>query len=192
MTQASNVKSERITSRVGPQIMALLCAHKSLYLSTLSQQGEPWASYAPYAIGEDCLYVLLSELAAHAVNLQHNPRAAVLITEDEGSAADLFARLRVHYSVDARLLDKQSRAGEIGLELLRARHGERIDMLSQMGDFRLFRLLPRHGRFIKGFGRAFTFRGGSLIGEEMAHLRGGHQGAGKLSADQQSGSDGDN
>ncbi|MBP7547619.1 MAG: pyridoxamine 5'-phosphate oxidase family protein [Corallincola sp.] len=169
------MNSDRISNRVGPEILALLEQQRSLMLASITRDGLPYASYAPFAAGGDCLYVLLSEIAVHANNLRLNPQASVLVIEDEASAAELFARQRVQYSVTAERLALETAEGQSGLALLVARHGERITQLSQLSDFHLFRLVPSAGRFVKGFGKAFAFTGRSLTGDNMEHLREGHR-----------------
>jgi hypothetical protein len=72
-------------------------------------------------------------------------------------------------------LDYQSEPWLQGISALTERFGERIEFLSQMGDFKLFRLQPNGGRFVKGFGKAFQLEGGSLCGERLSQLRGNHQ-----------------
>ena len=109
------------------------------------------------------------------MNLQHNPDASVLIAQDEDTAKELFARLRVNYSVRAELLPVDSAEWQQGVDILQARLGERIANLSQLSDFRLFRLQPQGGRFVKGFGAAYTLAGNTLAGEAVDHLRDGHK-----------------
>lgn len=167
--------SERIAGRVGPEIKELLDSRKSLFLSSLTEDGTPYASYAPFAIADEGFYVLLSEIAVHAVNLQANPLASVLVVEDEDTAKQLFARLRVTYQVEAQLIANDSDKWHAGIELLATRHGEIIGNLSQLADFKLFSLEPKSGRFVKGFGRAFAFSGKGLLGDEIAHMRDGHK-----------------
>ncbi|MBD1391328.1 pyridoxamine 5'-phosphate oxidase family protein [Neiella sp. HB171785] len=167
--------SERIAGRVGPEIKQLLDSRKSLFLSSITKDGAPYASYAPFAMGDECFYVLLSEIAVHAVNLQVNPVASVLVIEDEDSANELFARLRVNYQVEAHVLPVDSDEWQFGLDQLTGRHGELVRNLSQLGDFKMFRLEPISGRFVKGFGRAFSFSGKGLLGEQIEHMRDGHK-----------------
>lgn len=168
-------KQEILNTRINEEVSDFIASRKSLMLSSIQPDGTPYASYAPFAIGDDCLYVLLSEIALHAVNLQQNPAASVLIIEDEDSAGELFARKRVNYSMQAELIELESEAWYQGIDILEARHGERIRNLSQLADFRLFRLAPKGGRFVKGFGRAFTLAGDSLAGEMVSHMRDGHK-----------------
>jgi heme oxygenase (biliverdin-IX-beta and delta-forming) len=169
------MKNKGLESKIQQEIMDIINARKSLMLSTLDQDGLPYASYAPFAMGEDCLYVLISEIAVHGKNLQLHPQASVLIIEDEETATELFARLRVFYRVQAELIEPDTADWQQGLHCLQDRHGDRIMSLSQLSDFKLFRLHPQTGRYVKGFGKAYQIEGGTLTGESLAHLRGGHK-----------------
>lgn len=164
-----------LKDRLGDEVMGFIESRKTLQLSTIQQDGTPYASYAPFAVGDECLYVLLSEIAIHATNLLHNPKASVLIIEDEDSAKELFARKRVNYSMDAIHIDVDADGWKQGVDILAERHGEIIHGLSNKSDFNLFRLKPKGGRYVKGFGRAFTLAGDTLAGEEINHMRDGHK-----------------
>lgn len=166
------MKNKTMQSRLSAELMEFIRSCRSLQLASLGADGAPFASYAPFAIGDNCLYVMLSELADHGVNLQRDSRASVLIIEDEAAAAELFARVRVNYSVTAQLLEHGSGAWQDGLACLMDRLGEFPHQLSQLADFKLFRLVPTGGRFIKGFARAYNLAGNTLAGEELQHIRG--------------------
>ena len=169
------MKNTALEQRIQDEILDFINSRKSLLLASCRSDGSPYASYAPFAIGDDCLYVLLSEIAVHAVNLQNTPAASVLIVEDEDTAAELFARLRVNYQVIADLVAVDSKGWQDGINCLASRHGERINNLSQLADFKLFRLVPQNGRYVKGFGKAFAFSGESLTGTAVDHMRDGHK-----------------
>ncbi|WP_036590140.1 HugZ family protein [Oceanospirillum maris] len=168
-------KKEKLALKINRDVIDFINSRKSLLISSIQPDGKPYASYAPFAIGDDCLYVLLSEIALHAVNLQHNPAASVLIVQDEDSSKELFARVRVNYSVEAELLEVDSEQWFQGVDIMEARLGDRIRNLSQLSDFRLFRLKPQGGRFVKGFGAAFDLAGNTLAGEAVNQLREGHK-----------------
>lgn len=173
MTEAvieSNLKATT-EEKLRLEIEAFISSRKSLMLSTIDEHNLPYASYAPFGIGEGCYYILISEIAIHARNLQIHPKASALIIEDEDSANELFARLRVNYQMDATLLEVDSSDWNIGLEALVARHGDRAQGLSKLSDFKMFRLTPTSGRYVKGFGRAYSLTGSSTI----SHLRDGHK-----------------
>ena len=169
------MKNRVLEFELKEEILNFIDSRKSLQLSSITQDGRPLASYAPFAIGDECLYVLLSEIAIHAVNLQSNPLASVLIIEDEDSAGELFARLRVNYSVDAEHIEWEDDRWQQGIDTLATRHGDRMSSLSELKDFKLFKLSPTGGRYVKGFGRAYALSGGSLVGGQIEHLRDGHK-----------------
>ncbi len=169
------MKNQAMQTRLNEEVLAFIETRKSLQLASVTEDGVPFASYAPFAIGDNCLYVLLSEIAIHAVNLQRNPRASVLIIEDEDTAGELFARKRVNYTVRVDHLDYDSTEWQSGMGALTERHGERPRNLGEHADFKMFRLVPTRGRFVKDFGKAYTLAGESLAGEVVDHLRDGHQ-----------------
>ncbi|MFT5722270.1 MAG: putative heme iron utilization protein [Motiliproteus sp.] len=169
------MKNEKMEARLSAEVLTFINSRKSLQLSSLTKEGNPYASYAPFAIGEECLYVLLSEIAMHANNLQHHPNASVLIIQDEDSAKELFARVRVNYSVNAEMIELEDERWQQGIDVLAARHGERIKNLSEFSDFKLFKLQPTGGRFVKGFGRAYSLAGETLAGEILNHMTDGHK-----------------
>jgi putative heme iron utilization protein len=169
------VKNKAMQIRLSGEVLEFINSRRSLQLATLGDDGAPYASYAPFAVGEDCLYVLLSEIAVHGRNLQRDSRASVLVVEDEDSADELFARVRVNYSVRAEFLSYESAPWREGLRALVERHGDRPEALSKLQDFKLFRLVPTGGRYVKGFGRAYTLAGNSLAGELLTHMTDGHK-----------------
>ena len=171
------MKNIAMQDRLDKEILSFIQSRKSLMLSSITEEGAPYASYAPFALTEqqDGFYVLLSVIAVHAKNLLANQKAAVLIVEDEDSADELFARIRTTYQVDAEHIAHGSDGFEQGIQSLEARHGERSRQLSELSDFNLFKLTPNSGRYVKGFGRAYMLAGNSLTAESIDHLRDGHQ-----------------
>ena len=169
------MKNQELGKRIQQEILDFINSRKSLQLSSITSEGRPYASYAPFALGESCLFVLISEIAIHAINLQKKPIASILILEDEDTSDELFARKRVNYSVNAEQLVLGSDEWLHGVNILASRHGDRINNLSELDDFKLFKLKPSEGRYVKGFGRAYAFEGESLTGELVEHLRDGHK-----------------
>ncbi|WP_439100595.1 HugZ family protein [Congregibacter sp.] len=169
------MKNTALQQRLSDEITDFLDRRRSLQLATIDESGLPFASYAPFARDDRHLYVLLSDIAVHGINLARNPRASALIIEDEDTADELYARIRVCYQMKAEELEVYSSAWENAVKTLANRHGERPRKLSQLSDFRLFRLSPLSGRYVKGFGKAYSLSGGSLSSQTIDHLRVGHQ-----------------
>lgn len=170
------MKNKVMEARLADELEAFLEKRRTLHLSTIDENGHPYASYAPYATGDNCIYVLLSDIAVHGVNLKNNPKAAVLIVEDESEAQTIFARIRVNYQVVAEHIPFDAGADyDTAIEALYQKQGERVHNLSKMTDFNLFKLTPIGGRYVKDFGRAYAIAGNSLTGESIDHLRDGHK-----------------
>lgn len=169
------MKNTALQQRIGNEIISFIDTRRSLQLATMGEDGYPYASYAPFARDDTSLYVLLSDIAVHGLNLAKDARASALIIEDEDQAGELYARIRVCYQVQAKELEVVDSDWQTAVDLLASRHGERPRNLSKLSDFRLFRLTPVAGRYVKGFGKAYTLSGGSLFAQTIDHLRVGHR-----------------
>jgi heme iron utilization protein len=169
------MKNQRLQEKLNNEVLDFIESRKTLQLASINEDGTPYASYAPFAIGNECLYVLLSDIAVHGSNLYQTPTASVLIVQDEDSCDEIFARIRVNYAMKVEHLSLDSEAWFEGLDALMARHGDRISQLSQLSDFKLFKLVPSKGRFVKGFAKAYSLLGNTLAGEDVQHLSEGHK-----------------
>jgi putative heme iron utilization protein len=140
---------------------------RSVTLATVNGDGVPEASYAPCvtdAAGNH--YVFVSGLARHTRDLEETGTASALFIEDEQSAGNIFARKRLSYRCDAILVPRESPEWEAILKEFREIFGRFVETLQQLPDFRLFRLSPRSGRYVSGFGQAFE-----LEGQRVTQLR---------------------
>jgi putative heme iron utilization protein len=147
-----------------PSFDAVLAAYQglptrvhSLMLSTVSSEGSPHASYAPYVLDDNHqLYIFTSGLSAHTQNLQNTGLASVLLIEDEAEAAQVFARQRISYDCQAQLLPRGTADWEAVADRFEQRFGDIITMLRSLEDFQIFCLSPQGGRFVMGFGAAYA------------------------------------
>lgn len=169
------MKNKTLEQNLSDEIIGFLHNRRTLHLSSLDEQGHPYASYAPFAVGDECIYVLLSDIAVHGKNLKRNAEAAVLIVEDESEAATIFARIRVNYQVSAKHIMLNTDEFNAGIKCLSSKHGDRIHKLAGFSDFNLFKLTPLGGRYVKDFGRAFSIAGHTLTGQSIDRLRDGHK-----------------
>ncbi|PSR16492.1 pyridoxamine 5-phosphate oxidase [filamentous cyanobacterium CCP3] len=130
---------------------------RSLMLSTVSGEGSPQASYAPYVMDDDYrLYIFTSGLSAHTQNLQNTGQASVLLIEDEAETGQVFARQRITYDCRAQLLPRGTADWQTVADRFEQRFGEIITMLRSLDDFQIFCLSPQSGRFVMGFGAAYA------------------------------------
>ncbi len=167
------VKQERLQGRLEPEIQEFRQSRQTLQLATIDEQGKPNVSYAPFVQNQHGYFVLISEIARHARNLQVNPNVSIMMIEDEQSAKQLFARKRLTFDATAKVVERDSEQWQAVIAQLKERFGEIIDGLSQLQDFVLFNFKPEQGLFVKGFGQAYQVSGDDLV--DFVHLEQGHQ-----------------
>ena len=142
---------------------------KTLHLSTLTNQGKPNASYAPFVTDDTgSFYIFVSGLASHTQDLLSNPQASILLMQDEQETRQIFARQRVSYQCDVGVVSKNEATYPVMLDKLEERFGSVINLLRGLSDFVLFKLTPYQGQFVMGFGKAFTLQGEGLL--ELEHV----------------------
>ncbi|MEQ1557885.1 MAG: pyridoxamine 5'-phosphate oxidase family protein [Methyloglobulus sp.] len=138
-------------------LLKLLGSQQTLLLSTASVSGVPEVSYAPFVRDQTgCFYVLISELAAHTGNLLTNPQASVMFIRPESESSNLFARERAVFHCAAKEVSRDDERYSILLAAMQSQFGEIVAVLASLADFHLFALSPENGRYVAGFGQAFT------------------------------------
>ncbi len=166
-------KKERLQTRLGPEIKEFREERKTLQLATLDDENRPNVSYAPFVQSENAYFVLISDIARHARNLTKNPQVSIMMIEDEDSSKQLFARKRLTFDATASVVERDEALWLNVIEQMRGRFGEIIDGLSQLKDFKLFKITPIKGLFVKGFGQAFQVSCDDLV--DVVHLEQGHK-----------------
>src|SRR5512145_3223133 len=117
----------------------MLRAHRYGVLSTLSQKfdGYPFGSIAPYLVDHDgSLLILISSLAEHTRNIQHDPRVS-LITHDQRDP-HIQTQGRVTVVGDAKIEPDRERAGSRYL-----RYFPEAQTYFEMHDFAFYRIRPK-------------------------------------------------
>lgn len=152
------------------EVERLLTDVRTLHMSTVSREGVPDASYAPFIRGRDhCFYVNLSRLARHTANIEAKRRVSILLIEDERESNQLFARKRLSFDCDATIVPRDSALWNELMDEFAGAFGEVIELIRPLRDFTLFRLQPRGGTYIRGFGQAY--RVSSAAPNEFEHIR---------------------
>lgn len=138
---------------------------QSVMLATVSDQGIPHASYAPFAMDEaKNLYILASELAIHTQDLRTTAKASVLFIEDERDSPKIFARTRLTLDCTVTEIARDTSEWTARVNQLQDRQGDIVGMIRQLTDFHLLQLHPSGGRFVSSFGKIFD------IGEDLQTL----------------------
>jgi putative heme iron utilization protein len=152
----------RETQASAAEIKRLISAARHASLATADHAtGRPFASLVNYAPGKDGAPVLLiSSLARHTANLQHNPAGSLLIADPALSGSDVLTGSRVTLTGlfepiaepvamaqarDAYLSRHPSAAGYAGF-----------------ADFSWWRLQIDEAHLVQGFGRIATLKATEL------------------------------
>ena len=127
----------------------LLRAHRYGALSTLSKKldGYPFGSITPYVVDQDgSLLILISGLAEHSKNIQHDPRVSLITHNQHDPQIQMQGRVTVlgdaHRVVEAQQASKRY-----------LRHFPEAAAYLAMADFSFWRIQPVAIRYIAGVGR---------------------------------------
>lgn len=135
----------------------LIASQQTLLLSTASPNGIPDISYAPFVRDPSGhFFIFVSELAGHTANLLKNPKASVMFVRPESESRNLYARERAVFNCSVREIAPNQELHTSRLQDLQDKFGQVVEILRSLSDFHLFELCPENGRYIAGFGRAFT------------------------------------
>lgn len=133
---------------------------KSLTISSIDENGNPFSSYAPFVKFNHKYYVYLSLMAKHSNNLTQNPKASIFFCEDEKNCKNIFAKKRATLQCEVKRLEQNSNEEKEILEQFSLKFGnEMITMLKNLGDFYLFEFKPFYGEAVFGFGKAYNLGG---------------------------------
>ncbi len=142
-----------IPDKSAPQTTArdarqLLRAHRYGALSTLSKKfdGHPFGSITPYLVDHDgSLLILISALAEHTKNIQHDPRVSLITHNQEDAHIQTQGRITVVGT--ASQVAEREQAGRRYL-----RYFPEAQTYYDMPDFEFYRIVPQALRYIGGFG----------------------------------------
>lgn len=155
------------------EVRDFIASRKLLNLASLTPQGHPHASTAPFLAADGNFYLFISDLSGHANNLKGDSRASVIFNADEGDTKQPFARLRVTFNVEAGIIAREDTLWQTRIGQMQEKFGPVIDHLKDLEDFNLFELKPSGGRYVKGFGKAYALEG--LERQVALHLKDGHR-----------------
>ncbi|WP_419764514.1 MAG: hypothetical protein ACNI28_12135 [Arcobacter sp.] len=137
----------------------------SLILSTTNKDTEALTSYSPFVEKADKFYTVMSSAMPHFKNIENSLKAHVFIIEDEKEASHIFARKRLYFNADCKIVD-----GEEYFELFDKRYGESLSFIRKMKDFKVVELTPKEKSLVLGFGAAYLMNEeGKLIPKNISH-----------------------
>ncbi len=132
----------------------------SLMMATVSDDGEPFASYAPYVEDEDHnYYVYLSGSVPHSVNMSANGKVSIMMIEDEAKCDHIFGRKRFYASASAEAFSADDSRTEKINSLFAEKFDSKVKYFFKMPDFRIYKITPKDGNLVLGFGSAYKVSG---------------------------------
>lgn len=125
-------------------------------LGTL-HKGEPNPAMVAYAVAEDfsAFYIHVSRLGKHTTDMETDPRVSLLIAETDDRRPDPQTLARLSIRGTAEILPRTDPGYAQVKKLYLARFPE-AEQLFSLGDFNLWKITPKGGRFVAGFARAFN------------------------------------
>jgi len=132
-------------------------------LGTL-HEGEPNLAMVAYSFAKDfsAFYIHVSKLGKHTTDMENDPRFSLLITEADDRRPDPQTLARVSIRGTAESLPRT----DPGYDRVKQNYLERFpeaEQLFSLGDFNLWKITPKGGRYVAGFGRAFNLAPEALI-----------------------------
>jgi putative heme iron utilization protein len=125
-------------------------------LGTL-HDGEPNLAMVAVAFESDfsSFYLHVSKLGKHTADMEKNPQVSLLLTETDDHRADPQTLARLSLQGTAEKVTKTDSRYERVRNIYLKRFPE-AEKLFSLGDFSLWRISPKAGRFVAGFGQAFN------------------------------------
>lgn len=139
------------------------------------EEGAPSVSLVPFVrtTGPTRLWLLVSALSPHTAALRADARCAVMVhaSPQPDDARSNHALVRLSLRCTARFVSRDEGRDE-GVEAMYRARFPVAETLLGLGDFHWVELTPVDGagRFVQGFGRAYTVGGADL--DALTHDRG--------------------
>lgn len=132
-------------------------------LGTL-HEGEPNLAMIAYAFAKDfsAFYIHVSRLGKHTVDMENDPHVSLLIAEADDRRADPQTLARVSVRGTAEILQRTD-PSYVQVKNIYLERFPEAEQLFSLGDFNLWKIGPKAGRFVAGFGRAFNLVPETLI-----------------------------
>jgi hypothetical protein len=143
-------------------LASLVRSQRTAALGTL-HDGAPFVSLVPYAEAQDlsAFYLHLSRLAVHTRAIRADPRVGLLIAQADQGQRNPQTLARVSIQGEAAALPKDAP----DFAPARARYLAKFpaaELNFGLGDFDLYRVVPRAARFVADFGKIYDLREGDF------------------------------
>jgi putative heme iron utilization protein len=137
--------------------LARILRHTRTAALATIHNGEPNLAMVAVAVASDfsAFYIHVSKLGKHTGDMEKDPHVSLLLTEADDHRADPQTLVRVSLQGTAEIMPRtDSQYAQIKHAYLE-RFPEAEQFFS-LGDFNLWRIRPKGGRFVAGFAQAFN------------------------------------
>lgn len=132
----------------------LLSERKLLSISLVDPSGEPILGMVPFLFYKHRFHLYVSSRSGHGLELGRSTRAALLLAKDQQETAQPFALERATFRCRCRPADPEELPTI--LAMMEERFGSIVAVLGGLDDFACYTLFPEEGRYVAGFGNAFS------------------------------------
>jgi putative heme iron utilization protein len=145
------------------KLAQILRENRIAALGTL-RNGAPSVSLVAYVAAEDfsAFYLLVSHLAQHTQDMEKDKHVSLMISEPDDGREDPQTLARVTIRGNAEVMPIGVPGYMPAKDLYMARF-PRSEPLFEFGDFGLWRILPKGGRYVAAFAKAFNLTADSLM-----------------------------
>ena len=142
---------------VSEQSLARLIRSTRLAALGTMHDGEPNLAMVAVAVESDfsAFYIHVSKLGKHTGDMQNDPHVSLLFTESDDGRPDPQTLARVAIQGSAEMIPRTDPQYAHIHHIYLTRFPESEQMFS-LGDFNLWRIRPKGGRFVAGFGKTFN------------------------------------
>ncbi|MFJ7753096.1 HugZ family protein [Peribacillus muralis] len=158
------VKSMDISAKK-EQYVQFLNKCNTMVISTKDDNGDPFISYAPFVQHEGKFYIYISKISDHYQFIEANQLISIMLLADEQGSPNLFALERVRFQCTAVNIGNEGH--EDIFSKFSENHGAPMMGVLRGLDLSLFELTPIDGRYVIGFGQAFSI---DLAGDKFDHV----------------------
>ena len=139
-------------------LASLIRAQRIAALGTL-RDSVPFVSMVLYAEAADlsAFYLHLSRLAMHTQALRSDPRVGLMIAQPDTGSSDPQTLARVSIQGEAAIVAKDSSDFSAVKALYLAKFPT-AELNFGLGDFDLYRITPRTGRYVADLGKIYDLR----------------------------------
>lgn len=138
---------------------------KNCVLSFVNGEGKPFSSTTPFVRLNGKFYVYISQVAEHYQLMDQSEVVDLICVADEAVTANPFAQERARWQCVPKKLGNEGHE-DIFATFDQLFNAKMMELLRSL-DFSLFELTPIEGRYVVGFGKAFTI---DIANDTLIHV----------------------